>query len=60
MDNPLLMRYLQTPATPDRSLVMSRSAVRVRSSTLYFSCKSLKNEKHTMIVSKALSAVRKQ
>ena len=24
MDNPLLMRYLQTPATHDRSLVMSR------------------------------------
>ena len=36
---------VQTPATPDRSLVMSRKAVRVRSSALRFTCKSSKNEK---------------
>src|SRR5215203_205938 len=36
---------------------MSRSAVRVRSSALYFSCKSRKKEKTTMYVSRALSAV---
>jgi hypothetical protein len=31
-----ICKPLHTPATPDRTLVMSRSAVRVRSSALYF------------------------
>src|SRR5215203_821376 len=39
---------------------MSSKAVRVRSLALYFACKSRRNEKHTMFVSRALSAVRKQ
>jgi hypothetical protein len=39
---------------------MSSKAVRVRSSALYFSCKSRKNEKHTTFESRALSAVRQQ
>jgi hypothetical protein len=39
---------------------MSRSAVRVRSSALFFTCKTRKNEKTTMFVSEALSAVRQQ
>src|SRR5215211_8090972 len=34
-----------------------RSAVRVRSSALHFSCKTRKNERPTMFVSRALSAV---
>jgi hypothetical protein len=32
-------------------------AVRVRSSAVFFACKTCKNEKHTMFVSRALSAV---
>jgi hypothetical protein len=39
---------------------MSRSAVRVRSSALFFACKTRKNEKPLMFVSGALSAVRQQ
>ncbi len=42
------------------SLVMSRSAVRVRSSAPFFTCKTSRNEKPTMLVSEALSAVRQQ
>jgi hypothetical protein len=43
--------------TPDRTLVMSRKAVRVRSSALFLTCKSGKNEKPLMFASEALSAV---
>jgi hypothetical protein len=39
---------------------MSRKAVRVRSPVLYFACKYPKNERPTMFVSVALSAVRQQ
>ena len=38
----------------------SRSAVRVRSSALFFACKSRKNEKLSIFVPEALSAVRQQ
>jgi hypothetical protein len=40
--------------------VMSTKAVRVRSSAPFFTCKTRKNEKPTMLVSEALSAVRQQ
>jgi hypothetical protein len=39
---------------------MSRSAVRVRSSALYFTCKTRKNERLPMSLMGALSAVRQQ
>src|ERR671920_27604 len=55
------IRYLQQCSdTPDRTLVMSRKAVRVRSAALFLTCKSGKNEKPLMFASEALSAVRQQ
>jgi hypothetical protein len=50
----------QRPATSDRTLVMSRSAVLVRSSALFFTCKTRNNEQASMVVSEALSAVHQQ
>ena len=52
-----------TPCKPlqrltDHSYLEQGQAVRVRSSALYFACKSCKNEKLPMLVSAALSAVR--
>jgi hypothetical protein len=52
-----ICKPVQRSATTDRTLVMSRKAVRVRSSALFFSCKTSRNEKPTMLVSEALSAV---
>jgi hypothetical protein len=51
---------LQRSATPDRTLVMCRSAVRVRSSALLFTCKTRKTRNAPMFWSGALSAVRQQ
>jgi len=59
-------KQAQFPDAPVRArtcaskLVMSRSAVRVRSSALYFTCKSRKNAKPPTRTSRALSAVRQQ
>jgi hypothetical protein len=41
-ENPLPMRNSQAPATPDRSLIMSRWAVRVRSSALLIRLRFIK------------------
>jgi hypothetical protein len=38
-------RNARPPATPELSLVMSRKAVRVRSSALSFSCKTRKKQR---------------
>jgi hypothetical protein len=58
------MRDLHARASPCNTGLITRnemrSAVRVRSSALYFSCKSRRNEKPMMLVSRALSAVRQQ
>src|SRR5918995_111202 len=51
---------MQRPATSDRTLVMSRSAVRVRSSAPYFACRTRKKGKPPTQTSGALSAVRQQ
>src|ERR687894_1161403 len=51
---------VHTPATPDGSLVMSRSAVRVRSSAPYFACKTRKKGRPPTRTSGALSTVHQQ
>src|SRR5215204_4568694 len=55
-----ICKPLQRLATTDRTLVMSRSAVRVRSSALYFSCKSRKNRKAPDKIFGGLAAVGQQ
>src|SRR5215217_2999714 len=55
-----ICKPMQTQATTDRTLVMSRSAVRVRSSALLFTCKYCKKVEYPARSTGGLAAVEQQ